>query len=319
MTAYRTSFISHAHADNRLCAAYYARLGALGVDAWMDLSNLQDGHMLSSDITYELVRRQAFVLLLTAASNASHWVGQELDTYIAYARDGRTRLLDGVERLIIPVLLEANLPMIVRDTVTGQNVASNWAKVFGLKAIDATSLTPEQTADAIAHAVQLPAIAPRSPVPALSAPPFTTNPNWAEITIPARLDHLGFAGWRDKQTTVSFIVPPTVSVAAGRFTMGSAADDPQAYAQEKPEYTIPVAAFRLGTYQVTVVEYDHYLRANPKVTLPPDWEAFKSAAWLASWGWRGMTLTWALQQAHLDNPVACVTWFNARDYAAWLA
>ncbi len=47
MAVYRTTFMSHAHADNEECTDYAMRLRARGIDVWIDLSNLQTGHMLS--------------------------------------------------------------------------------------------------------------------------------------------------------------------------------------------------------------------------------------------------------------------------------
>jgi formylglycine-generating enzyme required for sulfatase activity len=309
MIAYRTTFMSHAHVDNLVCADLRARLHALGVDAWIDLTNMQDGHSLSNDITYELFQRQAFVLLLTGASNASHWVGQELETYINFANDRRYRLVDGVERLIVPVLLETDLQMVVRDGETGAKRASNWAKLFRLKAIDGIGRDPQQIAQDIAHALQL-----RGPIvvdpPVRSQPtPPPPQPVWEPIALPARLDRLGFAGWRDRKTGISFIIPPVCPVAAGKFTMG---DDP------KDQLSVPVGAFEIGAYPVTVAEYTHYLQANPKADKPRDYAFPKDADWVAP-EWRGKTLTWAAQQQRADHPVVCITWADAYDYTQWLA
>jgi formylglycine-generating enzyme required for sulfatase activity len=315
MTTYRTTFMSHAHVDNRYCADLRARIQALGVDAWLDLSNMQDGHSLSSDITYELFQRQAFVALLTSASNASHWVGQELETYSNFTNDRRYRLVGGVERLIVPVLLEADLPMVVRDSETQRDRASNWAKLFRLKAIDAVGRDPQQVAQEIARALEIaaPSIVVSPPV---SVPPPMQR-DWDDIVLPARLDQLGFEGRRYRKTGVACIIPPMRTVAAGRFTMGSDPNDPQAYDSEKGQYSIPVDAFEIGQYPVTVAEYALYLAANPSVAKPPDVTFIDHAA--VAPAWRGKQLTWDIQQQRADHPVVCVTWENVRDYCRWLA
>ncbi|MGH2516140.1 MAG: toll/interleukin-1 receptor domain-containing protein, partial [Ktedonobacterales bacterium] len=64
-TAYRPTFVSHAHADNDLCDRYVRALTARGVDIWYDRDNAQAGHFLGQEIQRELERRSAFVLLLT--------------------------------------------------------------------------------------------------------------------------------------------------------------------------------------------------------------------------------------------------------------
>ncbi len=312
MTTYRTTFMSHAHVDNVVCADLRARLHALGVDAWIDLTNMQDGHSLSNDITYELYQRQAFVVLLTSASNASHWVGQELETYNNFANDRRYRLVGGVERLIVPVLLEANLPMVVRDSETGRDRASNWAKLFRLKAIDGVGRDPQQVAQDIAHALQ---ISPAAGAGVLPAQPAAASP-WDEIALPARLDRLGFQGWRDRKTGVSFIIPPMCSVPAGKFTMGSAQDDPQAVDSEKPQYSVFVGDFEIGAYPVTVAEYALAVQAGA-VPVPQDY-AWPEDDWVPQ-ALRGKTMNWATQQQRPDHPVVCVSWQNARDYCKWLA
>src|SRR5579875_3068052 len=300
MTTYRTTFMSHAHVDNVVCADLRARLHALGVDAWIDLTNMQDGHSLSNDITYELYQRQAFVVLLTSASNASHWVGQELETYNNFANDRRYRLVGGVERLIVPVLLEANLPMVVRDSETGRDRASNWAKLFRLKAIDGVGRDPQQVAQDIAHALQ---ISPAAGAGVLPAQPAAASP-WDEIALPARLDRLGFQGWRDRKTGVSFIIPPMCSVPAGKFTMGSAQDDPQAVDSEKPQYSVFVGDFEIGAYPVTVAEYALAVQAGAVPAPQGDDDE--------RYGWKQ-------QQQHPDHPVVRVSWQDAQKYVQWLA
>ena len=40
-TAYRPTFVSHAHANNALCDHYVAALRACGIDVWYDRNNLQ--------------------------------------------------------------------------------------------------------------------------------------------------------------------------------------------------------------------------------------------------------------------------------------
>jgi formylglycine-generating enzyme required for sulfatase activity len=297
MTTYRTVFISHAHTDNVLCERYATALKALGIDVWIDLHNLQNGHFLGQDIQEQIQHRTAFVLMMSPASLASFWVSLERDAYLGLmAADPR--------RMLLPV-------RIVPCTVPPFMNALKW--------IDATTLSFDQAVEQIARALQAPAnpgpdVLPVFPSP--SAPPVPST--WEEIAIPARLDQLGFQGWRDKKTGIAFIVPPVRPVAAGKFTMGSAENDPQAYDDEKGQYSIPVGAFEIGTFPVTVAEYALYLQANPKADKPRDYAFSKDADWVAP-EWRGKTLTWAAQQQRADHPVVCITWADAYNYTQWLA
>ncbi len=298
MSTPRTVFISHAHADNAICEQVALALRQRGIDAWIDLKNLQDGHSLSGDITYELVRRQAFVLMLTSASNASHWVGQELDTFIAYANDNRSRVVDGVTRVIIPVLLEANLEMLVEDAVTHQHRASNWAKVFSLKAINGTNKPLAMLVQEIATAVGL--VNDQIGV-ALSPTVQSPSPVWPEIPLPMRLARLGFNGYLINGVEV--IIPPVCDVPAGRFIMGSDKQhDPQARDSEIPQYQVNLAAFQICAFPLTVAEYACAVKAG----------AVKEPQTC-------INVTWQVQQQRPDHPVVSITWYQAAAYAAWLA
>jgi len=276
---YRTAFVSHAHADNAQCARIAELLRAKGIDLWIDLTNLQTGHALTAEITRSLVRRQAFVLLVTPAADASPWVGNELDTYLAYSLDRSMWTVGGQQRLIIPVRLS---PV----TIQPDAEVSNWAKVFGRKWIDGVGKPDEVVANEIAVALQ------------------TSVSDWEEIGIHARLYHLGFRGWRVRATGVEFILPPTCDVSEGSFLMGSDMEDEEAFDNEKPQYRIPLGAFAIGKYPVTVAEYACAIKAGC-VKEPP---CIENDEW-----------TWEKQQRRPDHPVTRVFWGYAKAYATWLA
>ncbi|WIG61733.1 MAG: hypothetical protein OJF49_004481 [Ktedonobacterales bacterium] len=107
---YRSVFTSHAHADNAVCARYADALRARGIDVWIDLVNGQRGHDLTSEIDRELRRRSAFLLMVTIACNASRWVIQERGAYNALMNTVGTHMVDGVERMVLPVA-NAAVPM----------------------------------------------------------------------------------------------------------------------------------------------------------------------------------------------------------------
>src|SRR5689334_7536648 len=111
MSAHRSTFISHAHADNALCDRYAAALRARGLDVWYDCDNAQMGHMLGNEILAELQRRSAFVLLLTQHALDSFWVNLETQTYLGLMAQERSRLLLSVRigPCAVPPMLNAFL------------------------------------------------------------------------------------------------------------------------------------------------------------------------------------------------------------------
>ncbi len=122
-------------------------------------------------------------------------------------------------------------------------------------------------------------------------------------SIPASLRVRGYQARRI--SGVEVILPPTVTVPAGGFLMGNVhprtlfglADDAM------PQSVIAVAAYAIAVYPVTVAEYSLYLAAHPDHWVP----------------WLGGSLEWRTQQERADHPVVGVSWYHARDYAAWLA
>ena len=289
--AYRATFLSHAHADNALCARYAAALRARGIDCWLDLDNAQKGYALSEDIERQLELRPAFLLMVTAASNDSHWVGLELSNYTALWADKPTHRLNGVERLILPVRLE-DVPVPTR--------------VRGFNWLDAVNQPFEQVVDQIARALAVPASQTQPAAQPLAQPatPAQTSPLPGEpAPTPARLAALGFAARR--VNGVEIILPPLCDVPAGDFLMGS---DPQqdkdAFDDEQPQYVIPLPhAFQIARHPVTVAEYTCFVRAGQPA--PPD-GTFRP-------------ITWDEQLKRHDHPVVCVSWRDAVAYASWLA
>ena len=87
------------------------------------------------------------------------------------------------------------------------------------------------------------------------SPPPSAQP-FAPAFTSARLAQLGFTGRH--YNGVECLVPPTVLVTTGEFIMGSdKTKDPQAYDDELPQYVVHVDQFAMGTYPVTVAEYDN--------------------------------------------------------------
>lgn len=90
------------------------------------------------------------------------------------------------------------------------------------------------------------------------------------------------------------VVPVTVAVPGGTFVMGSATGRPD----ESPPRRVTVRAFRLGRTPVTRAQYARFVERGG-AREPPWW---RDPAFHAP-----------------DQPVVGVTWFEAADYARWLA
>jgi formylglycine-generating enzyme required for sulfatase activity len=61
---------------------------------------------------------------------------------------------------------------------------------------------------------------------------------------------------------VEFIPPKMVPVAAGRYTIGSPDNDPQAFDNEKPGFSLDLPAFAIGRWPVTNAEYACFIAAG---------------------------------------------------------
>jgi formylglycine-generating enzyme required for sulfatase activity len=289
MSAFRPTFVSHAHVDNDICDHYVAALRAHGIDSWYDRTNAQAGHFLGTDIQHELERRSAFVLLMTQAALDSFWVQLELQAYLGLMAQDRSRIL-------LPVRIG---PCAVPPFLN----ALFW--------IDAQAMPFEQAIDAIASALTVqdaspapsPIVAPppsRETLPPLGPAPAPANSAPAHHLTPMPLYMLGFRGY--SVNGVECILPPICPVPAGVFIMGSDTNrDKQARDDETPQFPVEVDAFAIGQHPVTVAEYACAVRANA-VQEPPDFD-----------------IDWPMQVSHLDHPVVYVTWNDAVTYVRWLA
>jgi formylglycine-generating enzyme required for sulfatase activity len=110
-------------------------------------------------------------------------------------------------------------------------------------------------------------------------------------------------------------VPEMVAIPAGTFTMGSAIGEEGRSRNEGPTHVVTVPAFEIGTYEVTVEQFQAYADdpRNTGVT------AGGCAAWNGKWAtspdrsWRSP----GFEQTPKD-PVVCVSWEDAQRYVRWL-
>ena len=118
--------------------------------------------------------------------------------------------------------------------------------------------------------------------------------------------------------------PEITNIPAGRFSMGSAANDPERQDRELPQHEVTVDAFAIGKYEVLVGEFRRFVQATGYRT-----EAERNVAnagcrvwdqsrrhndWQAGRSWNSTIFPQSDR-----HPVVCVTWNDARAYVAWLS
>jgi formylglycine-generating enzyme required for sulfatase activity len=98
-----------------------------------------------------------------------------------------------------------------------------------------------------------------------------------------------------------------VRIPAGRFTMGSPADEPGRQTAEGPQHRVTIArAFAIARFDVTRAQFAAFAQASgyDSHDAECDWRNPKS---------RGQPLNQGP-----DEPVVCVNWADAQAYVAWL-
>jgi formylglycine-generating enzyme required for sulfatase activity len=101
---------------------------------------------------------------------------------------------------------------------------------------------------------------------------------------------------------------------AGEYLQGSAADDADALPYEMPQHTTAIAyTFAAGVYEVTVGEYsefvaDTHVEGRACAVYDGEWRVDSAVTWKN-----------AVEAQAASHPVSCVSWQDAKDYAAWLS
>ena len=112
----------------------------------------------------------------------------------------------------------------------------------------------------------------------------------------------------------STIVPKgMVLIPAGEFQMGST--DPEAQKDEQPVHTVYVDAFFMDEHEVTNLEYQEFVLANPQWQREQIHSKFHDGDYLKLWrGIRGNDYP----KGKADHPVVYVSWYAAIAYADWV-
>lgn len=106
-----------------------------------------------------------------------------------------------------------------------------------------------------------------------------------------------------------------VVIPTGKFMMGSATNDVTADGLEQPVHVVDVPSFAAGKFDVSLSEWRAFARATKRATsLGCQWTGKEGAEAerAASWESLGFSQT-------ARDPVVCVTWQDAKDYARWIS
>ncbi|WMO14613.1 formylglycine-generating enzyme family protein [Pseudoalteromonas piscicida] len=111
------------------------------------------------------------------------------------------------------------------------------------------------------------------------------------------------------------IVPPMVNIPAGDFIMGTTGGEKQA----QPAHKVSLSAFQLGKYAVTVAEFSKFAAAtgySPDSSCNDfiDAEGLRGPDHKGSGRWDKHRYNYSEYQ-----PVTCISWQDANNYAAWLS
>jgi formylglycine-generating enzyme required for sulfatase activity len=130
------------------------------------------------------------------------------------------------------------------------------------------------------------------------------------VAAPAQVDGSAAVPFRDCAHC-----PQMVAIPGGTFTMGSGANEPGHDAIEGPEHVVTVPAFAAGRFDVTRVEWAEFATATHRPsTKGCQWtgKTGPDADAASSWDDLGFPQT-------ARDPVVCVSWKDAQDYAEWLS
>lgn len=154
-------------------------------------------------------------------------------------------------------------------------------------------------------------VAPVSPADAPTAPTATKAPPTNTPIVPTVTGAPSIVATRvrDRDGAVMAYVPP------GEFLMGSADSDKRASTREKPQHRVDLPGFWIDRTEVTNAQYRRFVEAGGYYQLD---------YWTdAGWAWKEL---WKVVQPRCwsndrynqpEQPVACVSWYEADAYARW--
>ncbi len=283
-------FISYSHVDDTAVQRLQRDLEQAGAIIWIDHESLIPGMPDWEDAVRNGIS-QAGVVVYAASPDARK---------SPYVRD-EINLARSQGRTVIPFWVAgddwldcAPLGWGMTQYVDGRGAShtTGLARLLARLGL-AASAAPRPVATPAAARIAL-APAPLAPTPAPTIP---------TARFPARLAALHFTA--QARDGVEWIIPPVCLVPAGQFRLGSdKRRDYEANSNELQRRIVGLPAFEIARFPITVAEYACFLTATQR-TPPPKGEY--------------SALTWDQQLQRLEHPVMGVSWYDAYDYAAWLA
>ena len=334
-------FISYSRKDLAFVERLAKDLRAAGLDVWYDLSGLEIGTHWGKDIQYAILQSQYFLVVLSPNSNESEWVEREF----LYAGNHKLKIVPLVYKTCDLPMWSLNMHFI---DMRGKKYAlhlDELLKVLGVRRMVETGVEP---AIPIREAVPaLPKVAPRprekrrlSPawiiaplvlmaavalgiwgIPPLvakltpaatpthtNAParmftpsmtstiavtPTSTRPGPTPTKIPSPTPlAIGSTRTRQKDGMVMVYVPE------GNFSMGSNYET-----NEGPVHTVYLDAYWIDRTEVT----------NAMYALCQG----EGACWWEECYMSRLDSNYYSDPQFSDYPVACMSWYRARDYCSW--
>jgi len=107
--------------------------------------------------------------------------------------------------------------------------------------------------------------------------------------------------------------PEMVGIPAGKFVMGSPANEPGRFDTEGPQHVVTVSAFGLGKYDITSAQFITFLRETRYQPMPCD-NTF-GMGWRSA---RGKPVYAPEYDEPPKWPAVCLDWRDADAYIAWL-
>lgn len=110
--------------------------------------------------------------------------------------------------------------------------------------------------------------------------------------------------------------PELVELPAGRYTMGSPAQEPGREANEGPQHEVTVPAVAVGRFHVTHAQYAKFVHETGYAVTGPCYANNDKGVW-----GKDETKTWDRPGFDIRDrdPAVCVSWNDAKAYTSWLS
>ena len=255
-----------------------------------------------------LVTIIALLTLLFAGKDGRSTAQATQPTYIGSAAPMSVVVSPTIAPTALPTVRLTNEP-VLGDTPTEELSATPISAV--------TAVIPTLVVDRPDSSVIIPAMVEPTPHPfptqrpRRTPHPFSTQQPTQEPTLTSPLQSTwtptGLPSW----------VPAMVEVPAGPFLMGSDTVDPQAYDDEKPQHTLALPIYWIGRTEVTNEQFLPFIEGD----------GYTNKIYWDVDGWQWRTEQQRNQPGCWDNadfnnanqPVVCVSWYEAMAYAHWLS